>query len=121
MLTQPRLGVSSTTPLLVSSGPGAPTPTPAISAPGTSFRGLGDRPLCESHETIDDGRGAGLGVRRLGAEGAECAAVLGDAPDHEVGPADVNAQYESHAAPPRQYIPLTAAATRSTDNSIMQR
>ena len=34
--TQPRLGVSSTIPLLVSSGPGAPTPMPMISAPGTS-------------------------------------------------------------------------------------
>ena len=32
-LVQPRFGVSSTTPRAVSSGPGAPMPTPAISLP----------------------------------------------------------------------------------------
>ncbi|OLB12605.1 MAG: hypothetical protein AUH07_07685 [Gemmatimonadetes bacterium 13_2_20CM_70_9] len=32
-LTQPRLGVSSTTPVVVSSGPGDPIPSPAISLP----------------------------------------------------------------------------------------
>src|SRR4051812_1550054 len=37
-LTQPRLGVSNTMPRLVSSGPGAPTPTPMMSAPLTSCR-----------------------------------------------------------------------------------
>src|SRR6185437_5383807 len=37
-LTHPKLGVSRTTPLLVSSGPGAPTPTPTISALGCSRR-----------------------------------------------------------------------------------
>ena len=52
MLTQPRFGVSSTMPRLVSSGPGAPTPTPRISAPGTSRRGLGDGALGQPHQPV---------------------------------------------------------------------
>ena len=69
-LTQPRLGVSRTMPRLVSSGPGAPTPTPRISAPGTSRRvaamARSARPTSRSSTSL----GAGLRVGRL-ARGGE--------------------------------------------------
>ena len=45
--------------------------------------------------------GARLGVGRLGREAVQRAAVLGHAADDEVGSADVNAEDESHGAPPR--------------------
>jgi len=43
---------------------------------------------------------ARLRVGRGGGEGLQGAAVLGHAPHDQIGPADVNAEYESHADPP---------------------
>ena len=68
-LTQPRLGVSSTMPLLVSSGPGAPTPTPTISAPGSSRSGLLDRPLGQRDQPVED-----VALARLRRRSARCPA-----------------------------------------------
>ena len=53
--------------------------------------------------------------------GEHARTVLGHAADDEVGPADVNAQNESHEFPPRLTTAATAAATDSTDSSRMQR
>ena len=101
MFTQPRLGVSSTMPRLVSSGPGAPTPTPRISAPGTSrLVSAMARSASATSRSTTSLAPASAWVGSL-AVASTLRAVLGHAADHEVGPTDVNAQYESHAAPPR--------------------
>ena len=100
--TQPRLGVSSTTPLLVSSGPGAPTPTPRISAPGSSRRVCAMQRSASVMSRSTTSLCAGLRVGRLARERVQGAAVLGHASHHQVGPADVNAEDESHGAPPLQ-------------------
>jgi hypothetical protein len=56
--------------------------------------------LRERDEPVQHVAGAGLGLGRLGGERMEGAAVLGHAPHHQIGPADVNAEDESHGAPP---------------------
>ena len=88
-------------PRLVSSGPGAPTPTPRISRAGRFAPGRVDGALRQPHQPVQHVGGARLGVRRLGRRGQHGGAVFRHASDDEVGPADVNAQYVSHDAPPR--------------------
>ena len=98
MLVQPRLGVSSTTPRLRSSGPGAPTPTPAISTVGSVARvSAMDRRASVSRRSITlSAPGSGLG--RLAHQSVQRRAVLGDTADDEIGAADVDAHDVSHVS-----------------------
>ena len=108
-------------PLLVSSGPGAPTPTPTDLGSRHFALGVRDALLGQRDQPVHHVARARLRVGRLAREGVQGAAVLGDAPHDQVGPADVNAEYESHADPPLPDHRLTASATVSTASSRMQR
>ena len=62
--------------------------------------GLRDAALGQGDQPVHHVARPGLRMGRLGRERVQGAAVLGHAPDHQIGPADVNAEDESHGAPP---------------------
>ena len=119
MLTQPRFGVSSTMPLLVSSGPGAPTPRRGSRrrAPRAGSGRWRARASATSRSTHVRRRRPPRGSARCrGAWSAQPSSAT--LPDDEVGPADVNAEDESHAAPPPPTTQLTAAAATRLDRQL---
>ena len=108
-------------PLLVSSGPGAPTPDPDDLRAADFPLGLLDGSLGQRDEPVEHVALARLRVGRLAAERVQGRAVLGHAADDEVGAPDVNSEDKSHATPPHSTMVATAAGDRSTDSSRMQR
>ncbi len=87
-------------PLLVSSGPGAPTPTPMISAPGYSRFVCSIVRLARAISRSRTSRSPGFRAGRLAAECVQSRAILGNAADDQVGATDVNSEDKSHPTPP---------------------
>ena len=120
-LTQPRFGVRSTMPLLVSSGTGRADADADDLRARDLAPGLRDRPLGQRDETVEHAVAPGLRVGRLALHGVEDDCRL----RRRCPRPGSSRQYQCPVRIARRAstpeIPLTAAATRSTDNSSMQR